>query len=156
MATVFLGIGTNLGDKEENITQAVDHIADSIGHMVMVSSYFYSKPWGFESDNDFVNVVVMVESDFSPTSILHITQRIEEEMGREKKSVSDSYSDRIIDIDILYYDSLILNTPELKIPHPLLQERDFALFPLAEIAPDFIHPGLHKSSAELLESYKNQ
>ena len=131
--TVYLGLGSNLGDKAANITLAVPHIEEQIGHVVRQSALYVSEPWGFESENNFVNAVVRCETALSPHKLLRATQRIERQMGRKQKSLDGVYHDRIIDIDILLYDDLTIDTPTLKIPHPLMQQRDFVMIPLGEI-----------------------
>ena len=131
--TVYLGLGSNLGDKAANITLAVQHIEEQIGHVVRQSALYVSEPWGFESENNFVNAVVRCETSLSPHKLLRATQRIERQMGRKQKSLDGVYHDRIIDIDILLYDDLTIDTPTLKIPHPLMQQRDFVMIPLGEI-----------------------
>ena len=130
---VYLGLGSNLGDKAANITLAVQYIEEQIGHVVRQSALYYSEPWGFESENDFVNAVVRCETTLTPHKLLRATQRIERQMGRKRKSKDGVYHDRIIDIDILLYDDLTVDTPTLKIPHPLMQQRDFVMEPLREI-----------------------
>ena len=142
---VYFGLGTNLGDKEQNLRLAVQHIEERIGKVVSLSAFYATAPWGFASDNAFLNAVVCVEISLSPLEILSVTQSIEKEMGRTHKSVNGVYSDRVIDIDLLPYDDLILDTPTLKLPHPLMQERRFVMEPLAEIAPDVMHPVLGKT-----------
>lgn len=131
--TVYLGLGSNLGDKAANITLAVQNIEEQIGHVVRQSALYVSEPWGFESENNFVNAVVRCETSLSPHKLLRATQRIERQMGRKQKSHDGIYHDRIIDIDILLYDNLTIDTPTLKIPHPLMQQRDFVMIPLREI-----------------------
>ena len=131
--TVFLGLGSNLGDKAAYITLAVQHIEEQIGHVVRQSALYISEPWGFDSENEFVNAVVKCETILSPHQLLRTTQRIERQMGRKRKSCNGVYHDRIIDIDILLYDDLTIDTPSLKIPHPLMQQRDFVMVPLREI-----------------------
>ena len=131
--TVYLGLGSNLGDKAANITLAVQNIEEQIGHVVRQSALYVSEPWGFESENNFVNAVVRCETSLSPHKLLRATQRIERQMGRMQKSHDGVYHDRIIDIDILLYDDLTIDTPSLKIPHPLMQQRDFVMIPLREI-----------------------
>ena len=131
--TVYLGLGSNLGDKAANITLAVQNIEEQIGHVVRQSALYVSEPWGFESENNFVNAVVRCETSLSPHKLLRATQRIERQMGRKHKSHDGVYHDRIIDIDILLYDDLTIDTPSLKIPHPLMQQRDFVMIPLREI-----------------------
>ena len=135
MHQVYLGLGTNLGDKEANLKAAIEEIRKRVGEIVSLSAFYASEPWGFESENSFLNAVCCVMSDFSPMEILSITQQIERELGRKTKSVGGIYSDRMIDIDILLYDDLQIHTPELTIPHPLMWKRDFVMIPLREIAP---------------------
>lgn len=151
MATVYLGLGTNLGNKEANLRTAIYKLQERIGKQVSLSSFYETAPWGFESDHSFLNAAIGLETSLSPIEILHITQEIEKELGRTKKSVNGSYSDRLIDIDILLYDTLVLQTPELTIPHPLMTERDFVMKPLTEIAENVIHPTLQKTLSELYQ-----
>lgn len=151
MATVYLGLGTNLGDKEANLRTAIYKLQERIGKQVSLSSFYETAPWGFESDHSFLNAAIGLETSLSPIEILHITQEIEKELGRTKKSVNGSYSDRLIDIDILLYDTLVLQTPELTIPHPLMTERDFVMNPLIEIAGSVIHPTRQKTLSELYQ-----
>lgn len=151
MATVYLGLGTNLGDKEANLRTAIYKLQERIGKQFSLSSFYETAPWGFESDHSFLNAAIGLETNLSPIEILHITQEIEKELGRTKKSVNGSYSDRLIDIDILLYDTLVLQTPELTIPHPLMTERDFVMKPLIEIAGNVIHPTLQKTLSELYQ-----
>ena len=151
MATVYLGLGTNLGNKEANLRTAIYKLQERIGKQVSLSSFYETAPWGFESDHSFLNAAIGLETSLSPIEILHITQEIEKELGRTKKSVNGSYSDRLIDIDILLYDTLVLQTPELTIPHPLMTERDFVMKPLIEIAGNIIHPTREKTLSELYQ-----
>lgn len=151
MATVYLGLGTNLGDKEANLRTAIYKLQERIGKQVSLSSFYETAPWGFESDHSFLNAAIGLETSLPPIEILHITQEIEKELGRTKKSVNGSYSDRLIDIDIFLYDNLVLQTPELTIPHPLMTERDFVMKPLIEIAGNVIHPTLQKTLSELYQ-----
>lgn len=151
MATVYLGLGTNLGNKEANLRTAIYKLQERIGKQVSLSSFYETAPWGFESDHSFLNAAIGLETSLSPIEILHITQEIEKELGRTKKSVNGSYSDRLIDIDILLYDTLVLQTPELTIPHPLMTERDFVMKPLIEIAGNIIHPTRQKTLSELYQ-----
>lgn len=151
MATVYLGLGTNLGNKEANLRTAIYKLQERIGKQVSLSSFYETAPWGFESDHSFLNAAIGLETSLSPIEILHITQEIEKELGRTKKSVNGSYSDRLIDIDILLYDTLVLQTPELTIPHPLMTERDFVMKPLIEIAGNVIHPTLQKTLSKLYQ-----
>ena len=140
MAKVFLSLGSNLGNKRQNLESAVKLINERIGEISSLSSFYNTAPWGFDSDNSFLNAAACVYTDLTPDDILSETQKIEKEIGRIKKSVDGTYSDRIIDIDILTYDNMQINSPHLTIPHPLMTQRDFVMIPLAEIAPDEIHP----------------
>lgn len=130
---VYLSLGSNLGDKEENLNVAIDMIGDEVGTVLKVSSYIPTEPWGFESDNSFVNCALSLSTELEPMQVLKRTQKIERKMGRTKKSHDGLYDDRIIDIDILTYDDITMDTPELTLPHPLMYERDFVMVPLNEI-----------------------
>lgn len=126
-------MGTNLGDKRKNIAEAIKNIGELVGDLVRQSALYETEPWGFRSDNRFVNAAVCVDTQLSPRRLLEVTQRIEREMGRTLKSDGGEYHDRIIDIDILLYGDLHIDEPDLKIPHPLMHERDFVMTPLNEI-----------------------
>ena len=149
MAEVYVGLGTNLGDKEQNLRDAVQKIEEQIGKVVSLSAFYVTAPWGFASENSFLNAAACVDTDLSPLEVLRETQLIERELGRTKKSVDGVYSDRLIDIDLLLYGDKILQDERLSLPHPLMDERKFVLEPLAEIAPDVVHPVLHKTIREL-------
>ena len=136
MHQVYLGLGTNLGDKEANLKAAVEEIGKRVGEVTSLSAFHVSEPWGFTSGHTFLNAVCCVLTDFRPMEVLRLTQDIERSLGRLKKSVDGHYSDRLIDIDILLYDDLRIATPKLTIPHPLMWKRDFVMIPLREIAPD--------------------
>ena len=146
---IYLGLGTNLGDKELNLRVAVQQIEERIGKVISLSAFYATAPWGFQSDNNFLNAAAGVETSLSPFDILERTQRIEQEIGRLHKSHDGVYSDRLIDIDLLLYGDKILQDERLSLPHPLMDERKFVLEPLAEIAPDVVHPVLHKTIREL-------
>ena len=146
---VYFSLGTNLGDKEHNLRLAVQKIEERIGKVISLSAFYATAPWGFQSDNIFLNAAAGVETSLSPFDILERTQRIEQEIGRLHKSHDGVYSDRLIDIDLLLYGDKILQDERLSLPHPLMAERKFVLEPLAEIAPDVVHPVLHKTIREL-------
>ena len=131
---VYLGLGSNLGDCRKNLERAIRLINDRVGHVTRQSSFIETEPWGFESQNKFLNAVILCETTKTPREVLELTQQIERDMGRRKKSVSGGYADRPIDIDILLYDDLTVDEPDLKIPHPLMQQRDFVMTPLNEIS----------------------
>ena len=135
---MYLGLGSNLGDKEENIRKAISMINEQIGNVVRQSAFFYSEPWGFESKNQFVNATICVCTTLTPHQVLKANQRIERLLGKTQAHATErtsaiTYHDRPIDIDILLFDDLHIDEPELKIPHPLMQERDFVMIPLREI-----------------------
>ena len=131
--TVYLGLGSNLADKQRNIRVAVEKIGELIGHVESQSALHITAPWGFESDNMFVNAAVKCVTTLSPREVLNNTKAIEQQMGRTTKSVDGAYHDRVIDIDILIYDDIHINEPDLVIPHPLMHQRDFVMKPLKEI-----------------------
>jgi 2-amino-4-hydroxy-6-hydroxymethyldihydropteridine diphosphokinase len=143
MSLVYLGLGTNLGDKPLNLNNAVKALSVAAGSVLSVSRHYVSAPWGFESKNEFLNAVVLVETNLPPFELLAKTQEIERNMGRSTKTTS-GYEDRTIDIDILLYDKLIIDQPTLKIPHPLILKRDFVRIPLLEIAPELVDPVSNK------------
>lgn len=131
--TAYLAYGSNIGEKEENILTAYRMTEERVGSIVRRSAMIRSEPWGFRSENSFVNSVVCVETTLTPHQLLDATQSIERAMGRTEKSHGGVYHDRIIDIDILLYDDITLNDADLVIPHPLMRERDFVMKPLNEI-----------------------
>ena len=126
-------MGSNLGDRKENLACAIRLIGERVGKVLRVSSFVETEPWGFESENSFVNAAILCETDLTPRQVLRATQKIEREMGRKKKSANGVYGDRCIDIDILLYDDLRVDEPDLQIPHPLMNEREFVMIPLGEI-----------------------
>ncbi len=147
----YISLGSNLGDKKQNLEHAIQLIAERAGTLSAISSIYETEPWGYESLNIFCNMVIKIETQLSPTQLLHISQKIEKEMGRTKKSSGTNYQDRIIDIDLIMYDDVIIETPELVLPHPRFHERLFVMYPLNEIAPDLIHPVLQKTIRELMK-----
>ncbi|MDR3286496.1 MAG: 2-amino-4-hydroxy-6-hydroxymethyldihydropteridine diphosphokinase [Prevotellaceae bacterium] len=146
---IYLLFGSDTGDKKKHINDARNFVESEIGEIVAESALYASEAWGFDSDTMFLNKVIVAESYLDAFEILALTQKIEIKMGRTNKT-TDKYQSRIIDIDILFCDDKIIETPQLKIPHPQIQNRRFTLQPLAEIAPDFVHPKLQKTIAQLL------
>ncbi|MBR1595656.1 MAG: 2-amino-4-hydroxy-6-hydroxymethyldihydropteridine diphosphokinase [Phocaeicola sp.] len=149
MSTVYLGLGTNLGDKEVQLRTAVNEIEKRIGRVMTLSAFYTTIPWGFTSEHTFLNAACAVETSLNPYELLSVTQDIEKNLGRKHKSVDHHYTDRLIDIDILFFDEIIIHEPGLQIPHPLLTKRDFVLKPLVEIAPDLVHPINHLTIRKL-------
>lgn len=142
MHTVYLSLGTNLGEKEQNLLRAIEEIGKRIGPVRAQSAFLHTEPWGFESENSFLNAAVKVDTELSPLVVMYVAQAIERKLGRTHKSKNRIYHDRIIDIDILLYynndesdseDGIHFSSPQLTIPHPLMNERDFVLIPLSEI-----------------------
>ena len=139
MHKVYFSLGSNLGRKEQYIEEALKNIEMRIGKIISKSAFYYSKPWGFESDNDFVNICAVFETELTPNEVLLTTKDIEKYIGRESKT-SLEYQDRVIDIDIILFDNDIINTEELIVPHKFMHLRDFVIKPLNEIASDYINP----------------
>lgn len=140
-----------MGDRRQNIITAVSQLAERVGNISALSSFYETAPWGFESKNTFINVALSMETPLSPEKLLDVTQQIESEMGRTQKT-NGAYHDRIIDIDILMFEDRIMHTPVLILPHPLMHQRLFVMEPLAEIASDTVHPVLKKTIGQLYKS----
>lgn len=149
MTKVFILLGSNLGDKYVLINKAIKSLVLEAGQLITVSDIFFSAPWGYESENQFYNAVIQLETILNPEKLLQKCIEIEQKLGRELKEKPD-YEDRNIDIDILFYGQQIINLPDLIIPHPRMHLRKFTLLPLHQIAPDFIHPIFQKSVSQLL------
>jgi len=150
MSIVYFSLGSNLGDREKNLNDAVMSLSMEVGSIICQSGLFASKPVGFESENDFLNIVLSMQTNLPPIELLAKIQEIEINLGRVSKSIN-VYSDRMIDIDILLYDNLMIELPMLKIPHPLMTVRDFVMITLAEIAPDLVHPTIGKTISQLAD-----
>lgn len=147
---MYLGLGTNLGNKEENLHAALRMINERVGRITSTSSFHETEPWGFLSANSFLNAATCVQTELPPLQVLHITQDIEKGLGRKNKSAGGVYNDRPIDIDLLMYGDKELHTPELTLPHPFMTERLFVMEPLVEIAPETVHPVLHQTMKDIL------
>ena len=150
MTTVeaYLGLGSNLGDREHNLACAISLLEERLASPVSVSSVYETRPWGYADQPDFLNMACRVEIVLMPKELLKTVQEVERLIGREP---TFRYGPRVIDVDILLYGDLVIVADGLRVPHPRLFERAFALAPLAELAPDFTHPELGLSIRELLE-----
>ena len=148
--SVFLGLGSNQGKKIQNCEQAIGEILklEEGGLLLSRSSWYYSEPWGKEDQDWFVNGVIQIRTELSPDELLVKCKEIEQRFGSTKR---EKWGPRVIDIDILFYDDLSRVLPDVEIPHPRISERNFVLVPLAEIAPQVVHPVLKKPIKELLD-----
>jgi len=153
MHQVFLGIGTNLGDRRENLTKTIFYLKRLLGEVRSFSSIYETKSWGVANQPNYLNMVVAIQTYQTPQNTLATILAIEQLMGRQR---AIKWGSRLIDIDLLFYDDLRVETHNLKIPHPYIPERNFVLVPLNEIAPDFVHPTLMVSVTAMLQSCKDQ
>ncbi|MDA3853781.1 MAG: 2-amino-4-hydroxy-6-hydroxymethyldihydropteridine diphosphokinase [Bacteroidales bacterium] len=152
MALSYLILGSNSGDKENLLRHAITLLDQKLGQIIATSSVYETAAWGYTSENSYLNQALSIETPHSPLEVLHITQLIEKRLGRSSKSVNEIYTDRPIDIDILFYDNKVVNHPKLTIPHPHLCERRFVLVPINELAPELCHPIRQKTMRQLLSS----
>ena len=155
MSKTYIGIGGNIGNKEENIRTAINFISKDIAVPEKISNLYLSEPWGFKSEHNFLNCVISIKTNLSPEELLSKTINIENQMKR-LRTTSNSYEDRTIDIDLLFIDNKIVDTEKIKIPHPKIQDRKFVLLPMNDIAPDFIHPLNNKTISDLLNECKDK
>ncbi|MAX68101.1 MAG: 2-amino-4-hydroxy-6-hydroxymethyldihydropteridine diphosphokinase [Flavobacteriales bacterium] len=152
MNTVYIQLGSNIGERESFITKSMHKVECNIGKIITASSIFETTAWGNENQNNFLNSVIEIKTPFDAFTVLQKSQEIENNLGRKR---SDKWGERTIDIDILFYNNKIINTKELIIPHPLIQKRKFVLVPLSEIAPNYKHPILKKNISNLLSECKD-
>ncbi|MDD4191860.1 MAG: 2-amino-4-hydroxy-6-hydroxymethyldihydropteridine diphosphokinase [Mangrovibacterium sp.] len=150
MAKLFLLLGGNLGDKKRIFARARSRLEEELGRIIRTSPVFETEPWGFQSDDLFWNQAILIETALSAGEVLKKTKAIELELGRVRKA--ERYCSRLIDIDLLFYDDLVLHEPRLELPHPRIIDRRFVLEPLAAIAPDLLHPVFGQTVMELLEN----
>lgn len=149
MQDYYLSLGTNLGNKENNLVEACQFLNSKLGYVKAVAGLYSSEPWGFTSSHEFINTCVLLQSDLPPMTLLKCLKQYENEHGR-MKSTHQGYMDRLIDLDIVLVNDLQLSNNDLTIPHAEMHKRKFVLQPLAQIAADLIHPVFHKTIAELL------
>ncbi len=151
MSIAYLLSGSNLGDRAENLQNAITYIGKLGGEIVECSSVFESSSWGFDHPTPFLNQTLKVKTSLEPHELLKTLLKIEDKCGRIRRNIEE-YESRTLDIDILFYDDLVIEDPDLTIPHPLLHMRRFTLLPLSTIAAGLVHPILHKSVKELLDA----
>lgn len=149
---VYIALGTNLGDRRANLRTAIRSLPTAVT-VIDESPIYETPPWGYEDQPAFLNMVVKAETNLEPESLLIYLKHIEAELGREK---SIRWGPRLIDLDILFYDNLVIESPPLVIPHPRLHERAFVLVPLADIAPDLVHPVIQRKVSDLLSGIDAQ
>lgn len=151
MTRCYLLFGSNQGDKLQLLEQACTYINNRCGMLVERSSLYNSEPWGFEAEEWFLNVLLVVETELDPDTLMDRLMDIERELGRIRHPEIEGYTSRTVDLDILYYGDQIVRTAKVTAPHPRLPERRFALMPLCELVPDFLHPESGLSQQQLLE-----
>jgi len=155
MKQVVLGLGGNIGDTKIILVKTIDLIEQEIGSVILKSSLYQTKAWGIENQADFINAVIMLETTLLPLEVLNRCLAIEKKMGRNRLN-KKKWTERVVDIDLLFYEDEIIDSPSLKLPHSYVQERNFVLYPLVEILPNLKHPVLGKTAQELKKESKDQ
>ncbi len=159
MELLVIGLGSNVGDRRTNLEEAILQLTGFFGHPYQLSTFIETEPWGFETENWFLNGVVVFKVTGNVEvagveGVIKVLMKVEQGMGRVRNG--QGYVDRIIDLDLLFYGGLVIDRPELTIPHPHLHKRSFVLEPLAEVCPGLVHPVMQKTVLELLEEFKNR
>ncbi|HVI47761.1 MAG TPA: 2-amino-4-hydroxy-6-hydroxymethyldihydropteridine diphosphokinase [Chitinophaga sp.] len=149
MNTAILLIGGNLGDRTGNLRKAAELIAENAGRIEKISSLYQTAPWGSVDQPDYLNQGIQISTDMHTLTLLHTLLEIERKIGRIRQ---EKWGSRVIDVDMIFFNDEVISLPELRIPHPRMQLRQFVLVPLMEIIPDFVHPVLHKTVRELQAS----
>lgn len=160
--SVVLLTGSNFRGKEQILQRAADYVAERVGEVERASQIHYTEAWGFSCEEEFANQALMVGTDLSADEVLLKTQGIERELGRDRKAESEEklltgerYASRVVDIDIIFYDDIVVDRCDLKLPHPLMHEREFVLRPMLEVAPAWRHPIIGLTTEEMLEGIQN-
>jgi 2-amino-4-hydroxy-6-hydroxymethyldihydropteridine diphosphokinase len=154
VAEIYLLLGGNLGNREKNLERACSMVQQMVGPVIKRSSVYETEPWGFTHESCFLNQVLHVTTRLSPEELLRSVNAIEKQFGR--KRTPEKYAARTMDIDVLFYNDLVLSDEQMTIPHPRLHERKFTLVPLYEIAPELIHPVFKKTTEQLLKECKDE
>ena len=153
--TVVLSLGGNIGDVNQAFKDTIKLLKQELGLLELSSSIYRTKAWGVENQPDFLNQVILMQTSFSPMEVLNSCLAIEKQLGR-MRVVGEKWQERVVDIDVLFYEDITIDSAKLKIPHPYLHERNFVLFPLVEIIPEYTHPLLNKTMVELKNNCKDK
>ena len=155
--SVFILLGSNLGDRQLLVSQACSMMEERCGRIVSKSRLYESEPWGFKSEHWFLNQVVVLDTEMSPDDLMDALLAIEKELGRDRTTPHEGYVSRPMDLDILYWgEDLIVEKQHVIVPHPRLHKRRFTLLPLCDVAPDYVHPILKKTNRQLLDECQDE